>query len=285
MMETLSSLAFHVTNGVIWGVLVALIALGLALIYGIMRIVNLAHGDLFMVGAVLTVVLGGWLGSFWPMLLLAPLVVGLLAIPLERWVLRPFEGKVLVTLVATVGLSYIIQQLVLMTFGGAPVRIAPPLEFSMPLFGSPFPGYRLFAAGMGLLIIGGLWFLVYRTRFGIYLRATVENPSMAEALGIDTSRVRQLTFGLGAGLAAVAGVLAAPVHSVFFLMGREVLLFSFIVVIIGGLQSLPGAFIVAVALSGVEGGLNAFLNPVHSRALILLLMALVLVFRPRGIFG
>jgi branched-chain amino acid transport system permease protein len=283
--ETISTLLFLLTDGLIWGCIIALIALGLSLIYGIMGIINMAHGDLFMIGAVLAVVLHAWLGVFWPALVVAPLVVGIVALPLERWVLRPFEGKPLVTLVGTIGLSFIIQQVILMTFGGTPKRMAEPLSFVVNLFGVAFPGYRLFAAAIGLLLVGGLWLVIYRTQLGISIRATVARPEIADAMGINTSLLRVVTFGLGAALAAGAGVLAAPITQVFYLMGNDVLLFSYIVVIVGGLGSLEGAFVAALALSAVEGLLSAALTPIQARAAIMLVMAFVLLFRPRGLLG
>lgn len=285
MSEVLSTLLFLVADGLIWGSLIALIALGLSLIYGIMGIINMAHGDFFMIGAVLAVALTGWLGAFWPALLVAPLVVGLLALPLERWVLRPFEGKPLVTLVGTIGLSFVIQQLALMIFGGTPRRLEEPLSFVVAFAGVAMPGYRIVAAAVGLVLIAVLWLLVYRTDLGVRIRATMEHPEIADAVGIDTSRVRVMTFGLGAALAAAAGVLAAPITQVFYLMGNDVLLFSFIVVIVGGLGSLEGALAAALALSGVEALLTAVLSPIEARAAILFVLAMVLLVRPRGLLG
>jgi branched-chain amino acid transport system permease protein len=281
----LSVLLFLLVDGLIWGFIVALIALGLSLIFGIMRIINMAHGDLFMLGAVLAVLVTDTLGSFWPALVIAPLVMAVAAMPVERVILRPFEGRPLNTLIATLGLSFIIQQVVLITWGGTPTRLAAPVGFTVQMFGVAFPGYRLVAAGMGLVLLGLLWAVVYRTAFGVRLRATIDQPEVADAMGINTSRVRMLTFGLGAGLAAAGGVLAAPIRNVFYLMGFDVLLFSFIVVIVGGLGSLIGTFVAALTLSGTEGLLSAFVQPVEARILILLLMAALVLVRPRGLFG
>jgi branched-chain amino acid transport system permease protein len=285
MPDVVYNLLFLFTDGVIWGILIALISLGLSLIFGIMGIINMAHGDLYMIGAVLTVVVTGWFGIFLPALIIVPIIVGVLAIPLERWVLRPFEGKPLITMVATIGLSFIIQQCVLMAFGGTPKIVPYPIHGNINLFGISYPRYRLFAAAVGLLLIGLLWFALHRTDFGIYIRATMENPEMADSIGINTNFIRAGTFGLGAGLAAAGGVLAAPINQVFFLMGTDVILLSFIVVIVGGLGSLQGALIAALILSGVEGLLSAALDPVQVKAAIMFLMALILVFRPRGLFG
>jgi branched-chain amino acid transport system permease protein len=282
--DLLSNLLFLLVDGLVWGLIIALIALGLTLIFGIMGIINMAHGDLYMVGAVLAVVLGTW-ANFWLALVLAPIILGIVALPVERWVLRPFEGKPLVTMVGTIGVSFIIQQVVLMTFGGTPKIVAYPIFGVVNLFGGPYPAYRIFAACAGLILIGALWLFIYRTNFGIYVRATMEVPDMADAIGINTSLIRVVTFGLGAGLAAAGGVLAAPIRQVFFLMGADVILLSFIVVIVGGLGSLKGALVAALAISAVEGLLSAALDPVQARATIMMLMALVLVFRPRGLFG
>lgn len=285
MSELASTLVFLIADGLIWGSLIALIALGLSLIYGIMGIINMAHGDFFMVGAVLAVAISGWLGAFWPALLIAPVVVGVLALPLERWVLRPFEGRPLLTLVSTIGLSFVLQQVALILFGGTPRRLEAPLQFVVAFVGVTLPGYRVVAAAIGLVLVAALWVVVYRTELGVRIRATMERPDIADAVGIDTSRVRVLTFGLGAALAAAAGVLAAPVTQVFYLMGNDVLLFSYIVVIVGGLGSLEGALAAALVLSGVEALLTVVVSPVEARALMLLAMALVLLVRPRGLFA
>jgi branched-chain amino acid transport system permease protein len=283
--ELLATLLFLAADGLIWGSLIALIALGLSLIYGIMGIINMAHGDFFMVGAAIAVAVTGWLGAFWPALLIAPLVVGVLALPLERWVLRPFEGRPLLTLVGTIGLSFVIQQVALMVFGGTPRTLAEPVQFVVAFPGVALPGYRVVAAVAGLVVVAGLWLVVYRTDVGVRIRATMAHPEIADAIGIDTSRVRVLTFGLGAALAAVAGVLAAPITQVFYLMGNDVLLFSYIVVIVGGLGSLAGAVAAALALSSVEALLTAVVSPVEARAAMLLVMAMVLLVRPRGLFA
>ncbi len=285
MPDVVSNLLFLLADGIIWGIIIALIALGLSLIFGIMGIINMAHGDLYMIGAVLAVVLSDWLGIFLPALIIVPIIVGVLSMPLERWVLRPFEGKPLITMVGTIGLSFIIQQSVLMTFGGTPKIVHFPVHGVVDLFGVPYPRYRLFAAAVGLLLIGLLWLVLYRTGFGVFVRATMEEPDIADAIGINTSSIRIMTFGLGAGLAAAGGVLAAPIRQVFFLMGSDVILISFIVVIVGGLGSLQGALIVALIFSSVEALLSAALDPVQSKAVIMLLMALILVFRPHGLFG
>jgi branched-chain amino acid transport system permease protein len=284
MPET-SVIMFQVVNGLLWGCIIALIALGLSLIFGIMQIINMAHGDLYMVGAVGAAIVSIQFGSLWPALVVVPLLLGLVAMPVERWVLRPFESRPLATMVGTLGLSFIIQQTVLITWGGTPTTVLPPVNFIVTVAGAPIPGYRLVAAGIGLALVGLLWAIIYKTHFGLLLRATIERPDIADALGVNTSTIRALSFGLGVALAGIGGVLAAPIENVFYLMGFDVLLFAFIVVIVGGLGSLSGTLVAALALSGLEGLFASFFEPVQARVIVFLLMAAVIVLKPRGLLG
>lgn len=276
---------FLVFNGLVNGFLIALIALGLALVFGIMRIINMAHGDLYMLGAVGAVVFAGAGIPFWVALVVLPLLLGGLAMPFERYVLRPLEDNALATMIATLGLSFILQQLALITFGGQPRRLEEPVSFQVEILGTTFPGYRLVAAAIGIVLLVGVWLLVYRSRLGLSLRATIERPEIADAMGINTSRVRAASFGLGTALAAVGGVLAAPINNVSHQMGASILLVAFIVVIVGGLGSLGGALIVALVMASVEGGITAFITPVEAQIAVLLLMSVVVLVRPRGLFG
>lgn len=276
---------FLVFNGLVNGFLIALIALGLALVFGIMRIINMAHGDLYMLGAVGAVMFADAGIPFWAALVTMPLLLGGLAMPFERYVLRPLEDNALATMIATLGLSFILQQLALITFGGQPRRLNEPVSFSVQILGTSFPGYRLVAAGIGIALLAAVWFLVYRSKLGLSLRATIERPDIADAMGINTSRVRAASFGLGTALAAVGGVLAAPINNVSHQMGSGVLLVAFIVVIVGGLGSLGGALLVALVMSSVEGGITAYVTPVEAQIAVLLLMSVVVLVRPRGLFG
>jgi ABC-type branched-subunit amino acid transport system permease subunit len=281
----METILFALTNGLIWGCVMALIALGLSLIFGIMGIVNMAHGEFFMAGAVLTLVLLPVTGNFWLSVLLAALAVALAGGLLVRYVLRPFEGRPMASMVATVGLSFAMQQLALMIFGGTPRFVPDPWPVVVRIFGVGFPGYRLLLAVLAVALVCSLWLLLYRTRLGLTMRACMQNQEIASALGINSSRIAVLTFGLGAFLAAVGGALAAPVSQVFFLMGNDVILFAFIAVIVGGLGSLEGTLLAAVLLSTLEGLLSVWLAPTQARALIFLGMAVVLVLRPQGLFG
>lgn len=272
-------------NGLVWGLIIALIALGLSLVFGLIEIINIAHGDLFMLGAVLGWYVIQWTGNFWLALAIVPLVVGLLGIFIERGVLRPIEHKPIITILATFGLSLIFQQSVLATFGGAPQRIEEPIRGAIPLVGTFYPIYRIFVAACSVLALGGLWLFLYRTRYGMWMRAVRQDREMATALGIPSQQVYMMTFGLGAALAALGGVLAAPVTSLEFQMGLDVLPTAFIVVIIGGLGSLQGTLVAAILLGLLEGLANVFVTPTTARIFSLVFMAVVLLVRPQGIFG
>jgi branched-chain amino acid transport system permease protein len=281
----ISSVLFQLVNGIVWGCIMALVALGLSLIFGQMGVINMAHGEFYMVGAVGLFLIMGLLNSFWPAVLLVGVVMMAAGALLERTVMRPFEGKPTPSMIATIGLSYVIQQLALIFFGGTPKQVVYPISGVLALGSLRLPTYRVVVAGIALVLMAGLWLLLYRTNLGTSIRACMQDRDTAEALGINTGRVSTLTFGLGAGLAGVGGALAAPVSQVFFLMGSDVVLFAFIVVIVGGLGSLKGALVAAVGLSAVEGLLNTVVSPVRARALVFLLMAVVLMVRPRGLFG
>lgn len=285
MPEILSTVFFLFINGLIWGLIIALIALGLTLIFGVMGIVNMAHGDIYMAGAVLSFYVVGMFGNFWLSLILVPVIIILLAAPLERLVLRPYEGYHSTSMIATVGISFIIQQIALGTYGGIPKKISNPWPISFNFLGVDYPGYRFLVAGISVLILAALWLFLYRTSYGILVRASMQDREMASAMGIDVNKILITTFVLGCVLAAVGGVLAAPIYQVFYLMGHDVILLSFIVVIIGGLGSLKGTLISALALCSIEGVMASFLSPVQARAAIFIIMIVVLMCRPRGLFA
>jgi branched-chain amino acid transport system permease protein len=282
--EILTTILFLLVNGLIWGLIIALIALGLSLIFGVMGIVNMAHGDIYMAGAVLSFYVGGMLGNFWLSLILVPAIIILVSAPVERFILRPYEGHHSSTMIATVGLSFIIQQIALGTYGGIPKKITNPWPVSFNFFGVDYPGYRFLVACISILILAGLWLFLYKTSYGILVRASMQDREMASAMGIDVNKVLITTFAIGSVLAAVGGVLAAPINQVFYLMGNDVILLSFIVVIIGGLGSLKGTLIAALSLCSLEGILASVLSPTQARAAIFVIMIIILIRRPKGLF-
>jgi len=285
MPEWLLNVLFLLMNGLIWGLIIALISLGLSLIFGVMGIVNMAHGDLYMLGAVLAFSLFPLLGNFWLALLAAPVLIALIAAPIERFILRPYEGYPATTMIATVAISFIIQQIALATYGGIPKKMTDPWPVTFNVFGVDYSGYRFLIAAISILILAAVWLFLYRTSYGILIRASIQDRGMASAMGINVNRILVGTFVLGSVLAAVGGVLAAPVTQVSYLMGNDVALLAFIVVIIGGLGSLEGTLIAALGICSLEGVMTSVLSPTQSKAAIFVIMVIVLMVRPRGLFG
>jgi branched-chain amino acid transport system permease protein len=229
----ISNLAVAVLNAVVWGMIMALIALGLNMIFGLLHIINMAHGALYMLGAVVAWYLIELTGNFWIALVVAPLCVGIVGIAMERGLLRKIEDKPITTIICTFGIMLAIQQLVLMIFGGSPRRIAAPIPYRFALFQLQYPLMRVVIAGISALMMAGLWFFLRKTKYGLWMRAVVQDREMGIALGIPVNKVYMWTFVLGSALAAFSGVLAAPIVSVEFMMGREVLIMAFIIVILG----------------------------------------------------
>jgi branched-chain amino acid transport system permease protein len=284
MSEIVSTVLFLFINGLIWGFIIALIAVGLSLIFGVMGIVNMAHGDIYMAGAVLSFYVVAEFGNFWLSLIIVPAVIILISAPIERFILRPYEGYHSMTMIATVGISFIIEQVALGTYGGIPKKILNPWPISIGLFGVDYPGYRLLVACISILTLIGLWLFLYKTSYGILVRASMQDREMANAMGINVNSVLITTFVMGSVLAAVGGVLAAPINQVFYLMGNDVILLCFIVVIVGGLGSLKGTLIAALSLCSLEGVMAAVLTPIQARAAIFIIMIMVLLRRPQGLF-
>lgn len=274
----------QVLNGFVWGWILALISLGLSLIFGLLQIINIAHGTLYMLGAVFSWYLLQWTGSFWVTLIGAPLLVGLLGMVLERTLLRPVEKNPVMTIIATFALLLIFQQTVLLTFGGSARRIPEPFGFQVSLGQFGYSGYRLVVAGIAVVVLAGVWIFLHKTRAGLWIRAVKQDKEMALALGIPVSTVYTLTFGLGACLAALSGVLAAPIVAVDFRMGIDIIISAFIVVIIGGVGSLKGSVISALLVGELIGIASIFLAPTMAQVVALLVMAVILLFRPHGLF-
>src|SRR5919201_1794694 len=220
-MDLLHLVLFQVLNGLVWGLVIALLALGLALIFGIMEIINVAHGSLYMLGAVLAWYVLRATESFAAAVLAAPLGVGLLSMGIERAVLRPIEQDKLLTIIATTGVMLVLQHAVLATFGGGMQRIASPMRGAVSVLGLQYPVYRLAVAAVSLAAIGLLWLFLTRTRSGLWLRAVRQDAKMATALGIPVGRVYMLAVGLGGALAGLGGVLAAPIVVIQYQMGFD----------------------------------------------------------------
>ncbi len=277
-------------EGAVQAAVLALTAVGLSLVFGIMRVVNVAHGEFFMLGAVLawwlaTLVAGHPALGFLLALVVAPVIAGLIAAAADLLVLKRLDYDPERTIVATIGMLYIIQQLVLMTYGpeARPVEAPFNLRIYFPWFG--YAAYKFVVIGAAALLLLGVWVLMTKTRSGLILRATQLDREMAEAFGIPVARVYALVFGLGAGLAAMGAVLIVPIQQAHYLMGADPLLLSFIVVIIGGLGSLAGTVVAAILIGLSDGIISVFFTPTLAKILATLLVAFVLVFRPQGLFG
>lgn len=280
-----SNLAVAVLNGIVWGLIMALIALGLNLIFGLLHIINMAHGALYMLGAVFSWYVIELTGNYWLALFVAPLAVGLVGLALEWGLLRTIEDQPLVTIICTFGIMLMLQQLVLTYFGGTARRIALPIPGRIPLFDLQYPVMRIVIAAISAAVMGGLWFFLNRTRYGLWMRAVVQDREMAVALGIPVHKVYMWTFVLGSVLAAFSGVLAAPIVSVDFMMGREILIMAFIIVIVGGMGNLWGSVVTAVVISLIHGVGSIFVVPSTATVFSLGFMILVLLVRPQGLFG
>jgi branched-chain amino acid transport system permease protein len=272
-------------NGIVTGMILALIASGLTLIFGIMDVVNFAHGELFMLGAYIGVVVLATSGSFWLALIIATLVVALIGAALQVTTLRPLLGRdPLTTILATFGISLVLQNYALWQFGPVARKIQEPFTGHFPLFYLEYPWYRLVIAVLSAAIIGGFWlFLKYGT-YGIWIRATTQDRVMAQAMGIPVPWVHTAVFAIGAGMAAASGVLFGPLVGVNHAMGQDWLLKAFIVVVVGGMGSLGGSIAASIFISLLEAYAAIWVSPAQAVIISFVVLILVLLFRPAGLF-
>jgi branched-chain amino acid transport system permease protein len=277
-------------EGTVTAFVLALTALGLSLVFGVMRVVNVAHGEFFMLGAVLAWAVSSLVPAspalgFLLALIASPLAVGAVALLADRLVLRRLNYAPEATIVATIGLLYILQQLVLTFYGPYARPVTAPISFRVqfPWFG--YSGYKLVVIAAAAALLAATWYLLMRTRIGLVMRATQYDRETAQAFGIPVERVYSGIFALGAMLAAVAGVLIVPIQQAHYLMGLDPLLLSFITVIIGGLGSLRGTLVAAFVIGISDGVISVFFSPTLAKIIATLFVALVLVFRPAGLFG
>ncbi|RKT32604.1 amino acid/amide ABC transporter membrane protein 1 (HAAT family) [Roseovarius halotolerans] len=292
-------------EGAVTAAVLALTAVGLALVFGVMRVVNIAHGEFFMLGAVIAWWVAQTVGGhpaigFAAALVIAPLAVGAIAAAADMTILKRLDYDPERTIVATIGLLYILQQLTLMTYGPEARPVEAPFNQRIALpwiehgdtgwqviwpWGLGTTSYKLAVIGAAGVVLAGVWLMMARSRLGLVMRATQADRDMALAFGIPVERVYALVFGIGAALAALAAVLIVPIQQAHYLMGADPLLLSFIVVIIGGLGSLPGTVLAAVLIGLSDGIISVFFSPTLAKIIATLLVALVLVFRPEGLFG
>jgi branched-chain amino acid transport system permease protein len=274
--------------GLINGSFYALLSLGLAVIFGMLNIINFTHGAQYMMGAFAAYLLLQHTGiGYWPALIIAPILVGFVGVIIERFFLRwLYKLDHLYGLLLTFGLALIIEGVARNYYGSAGLPYAMPdsLRGGQNLGFMFLPNYRAWVVGFSLVVCFGTWFVIERTRLGAYLRAATENPTLVRAFGINVPLMITLTYGFGVALAALAGVMAAPVYNVSPQMGSSLIIVVFAVVVIGGMGSIMGAIVTGFGLGVVEGLTKVFF-PEASNTVIFIIMAIVLLIRPAGLFG
>src|SRR3954470_4222195 len=272
-------------NGIVTGMILALIASGLTLIFGIMDVVNFAHGELFMLGAYVGVLVLSTTGSFWLALILATLLVAIFGGAMQIVTLRPLVGRdPLTTILATFGVSLILQNYALWQFGPVARKINEPYTGHFNLFYLEYPWYRLMIAGLSAAIIGGFWLFLKYGKYGIWIRATTQDRVMAQAMGIPVPWVLAGVFAIGSAMAGASGVLFGPLVGVDHAMGFDWILRAFIVVVVGGMGSLGGSVLAAIFISLLEAYSSLWVSPAQAGIISFVVLILTLPFRPTGLF-
>jgi branched-chain amino acid transport system permease protein len=273
-------------NGLVTGMILALIASGLTLIFGILDVVNFAHGELFMLGAYIGFLVFVATGSFWLALIGSSLIVAILGAAIQIVTLRPLIGRdPLNTILVTFGISLILQNFALWEFGSTVRRVPTPINAQFTLFYLQYPWYRILIAALSAAIIGSFWLFLKYGKFGIWIRATAQDRVMAQAMGIPVPWVYTGVFAIGAAMAAASGVLFAPLVGVSHTMGLDWVLKAFIVVVVGGMGNLGGSIVAAIFISLLESYAAIWLDPSQAVILSFVVLILTLLFRPTGLFA
>lgn len=285
---SLPGLLSQLLLGLVNGSFYAILSLGLAVIFGLLNVINFAHGALFMMGAMVTWMAMNYFGiNYWVMLILAPIIVGLFGVLIERFLLRwIYKLDHLYGLLLTLGLSLLIEGVFRSVYGVSGLGYDTPelLEGASDLGLMMLPNYRVWVVVASVVVCMATWYVIEKTRLGAYLRAGTENPRLVEAFGINVPLMVTLTYAFGVGLAAFAGVLAAPVYQVTPLMGQNLIIVVFAVVVIGGMGSIMGSILTGLGLGVVEGLTKVF-YPEASSTVVFVIMVIVLLIRPAGLFG
>ena len=280
-------IALQLFTGLALGAIYVLFAIGLSLIFGMLTVVNFAHGAFYMVGAYVGVFLISMGGNFWLCLIGVPLIVGSAGMIVERFLIRPLYGRGIdYPLLLTFGLSYVMIELIRIAFGksGYPFDTPEVLQGAVDIGIGYFPLYRLFVIGAAVIVLLALWLFLERTSFGLIIRAGARDPQIVRVLGVDISRVWLFVFGIGTAIAGLAGLLAAPLQGVIPEMGANILAEAFVVTVVGGMGSIGGA-VIAGLLVGVVVSMSSLFAPEMAKVSIFALMAIVLLIRPQGFFG
>lgn len=280
-------IALQLFTGLALGAIYVLFAIGLSLIFGMLTVVNFAHGAFYMVGAYVGLFLLSLGGNFWLCLVAVPLIVGTIGLVVERFLIRPLYGRGIdYPLLLTFGLSYVMVELIRIAFGksGYPFDTPEILQGAVNIGVGYFPLYRLFVIGIAAAVLLGLWLFLERTSFGLIIRAGARDPQIVRVLGVNVARVWLFVFGIGSGIAGLAGLLAAPLQGVIPEMGATILAEAFVVTVVGGMGSIGGA-VIAGLLVGVVVSMTSLFAPEMAKVSIFALMAVVLLIRPQGFFG
>ncbi|MEZ5890683.1 MAG: branched-chain amino acid ABC transporter permease [Xanthobacteraceae bacterium] len=281
-------LAPQVINGLALGVAVVLVALGLTIIFGLLDVINMSHGEFYAVGAYIAFSLGSLGVSFWLLIFVVPLIMLVIGFATERILIqRVFDvpDRHVTTLLLTFGLGLVIEDILKIVYGANTMRPPTPIPGAVEIFGMFLPNYRLFLIVVGSAIVLAVALLVYRTRFGAMVRAAAYDRHMAASLGVPIHAVYASTFAFGVALAGLAGVLLAPIYSIFPTMGRDFIFIAFTVVIVGGMGSMAGAVVAGLVLTQIQSISSLFISPVWSDPIIFGIMVIVLMVRPQGLFG
>ena len=280
-------IALQLFTGLALGAIYVLFAIGLSLIFGMLTVVNFAHGAFYMVGAYVGLFLLSLGGNFWLCLVAVPLIVGTIGLVVERFLIRPLYGRGIdYPLLLTFGLSYVMVELIRIAFGksGYPFDTPEILQGAVNIGVGYFPLYRLFVIGIAAAVLLGLWLFLERTSFGLIIRAGARDPQIVRVLGVNVARVWLFVFGIGSGIAGLAGLLAAPLQGVIPEMGATILAEAFVVTVVGGMGSIGGA-VIAGLLVGVVVSMTSLFEPELDKVSMVALMAIVLLIRPQGFFG
>jgi branched-chain amino acid transport system permease protein len=279
-------LLIQTINGIVTGMILALVASGLTLIFGIMDVVNFAHGELFMLGAYVGVIVLAATGNFWIALVAASLLIAVLGAVIYLTTLQPLLGRdPLTTILATFGVSLVLQNYALWQFGPVSRKIAEPFTGHFTLFYLDYPWYRLVIALLSAAIIGGLWLFLKFSTFGVWIRATTQDRMMAQAMGIPVPWVLTAVFAIGAAMAAASGVLFGPLVGVNPTMGLDWILKAFIVVVVGGMGNLAGSIAASIFISLLEAYASLWVSPAQAIIVSFVVLILTLLFRPTGLFA
>lgn len=279
-------LAPQILHGLVWGMAIALIALGLTLVFGLLGVVNFAHGELYMLGAFFGYSLLFIIHNFWIALCLSVIAVGLLGLFVEIFMFRPLYGRdPIFHLLLTFGLAMMLREVARLIWGGITKRVDVPIEGAINLLGIIYPSYRLLILGISVLVLISILYALKKTALGATIRAASYDQEMSRALGINVAKIYTLTFASGAALAALSGMLMSPIYFVYPTMGMDAIIRAFIVVIVGGMGSILGAVVASLMMGQVESLASLWISPTWAETLVFVVLIVSMVIKPTGLFG